>query len=69
MTAPKTLALVGAGPGLGEYVAKRFGAAGFQVALLAGLRNYALALHQAVTADGIFVGHVALDLFIEPGSR
>ena len=34
----------------------------------AGLRNYALALHQAVTADGIFVGHVALDLFIEPGA-
>lgn len=34
----------------------------------AGLRNYALALHQAVAADGIFVAHVALDLFIEPGA-
>ena len=31
----KTLALVGAGPGLGLSLAKRFGAAGFQVALLA----------------------------------
>jgi NADP-dependent 3-hydroxy acid dehydrogenase YdfG len=34
----------------------------------AGLRNYALSLHQAVAADGVFVGHVALDLFIEPGA-
>ncbi|MFL5828153.1 MAG: SDR family oxidoreductase [Thermoleophilaceae bacterium] len=34
-TATKTLALVGAGPGLGLALAKRFGAAGFQVALLA----------------------------------
>src|SRR4051794_26111780 len=33
-----------------------------------GLRNYALALHQAVADDGIFVGYVALDLFIEPGA-
>ena len=34
--ATKTLALVGAGPGLGlASVAKRFGAVGFQVALLA----------------------------------
>jgi NAD(P)-dependent dehydrogenase (short-subunit alcohol dehydrogenase family) len=32
-----------------------------------GLRNYALALHQALAADGIFAAHVALDLFIEPG--
>src|SRR4051812_23542211 len=31
----KTLALVGAGPGLGLSIAKRFGSAGFQVALLA----------------------------------
>jgi NADP-dependent 3-hydroxy acid dehydrogenase YdfG len=161
--ARRTLALVGAGPGLGLAIAKRFGTAGFQVALLArnsdrlgrlvtelaelgvtarryvadvadrpglaaalaqvesdfgvfepqvlggvtaatavlpgmrarkngtllfitgassvhaiammgnagiaaGLRNYALALHQAVAADGIFVAHVALDLFIEPGA-
>jgi NAD(P)-dependent dehydrogenase (short-subunit alcohol dehydrogenase family) len=36
MTSPtKTLAIVGAGPGLGLSIAKRFGAAGFQVALLA----------------------------------
>jgi len=34
----------------------------------AGLRNYALALRQAVAGHGIFVGHVALDLFIEPGA-
>ncbi|HEX6389538.1 MAG TPA: SDR family NAD(P)-dependent oxidoreductase [Solirubrobacteraceae bacterium] len=35
MTQAKTLAIVGAGPGLGLSIAKRFGAAGFQVALLA----------------------------------
>lgn len=35
MTQPKTLAVVGAGPGLGLSIAKRFGAAGFRVALLA----------------------------------
>jgi NAD(P)-dependent dehydrogenase (short-subunit alcohol dehydrogenase family) len=33
--ATKTLALVSAGPGLGLSLAQRFGAAGFQVALLA----------------------------------
>lgn len=33
-----------------------------------GLRNYALALHQALAADGIFAAHVALDLFIQPGA-
>jgi NAD(P)-dependent dehydrogenase (short-subunit alcohol dehydrogenase family) len=33
----------------------------------AGLRNYALALHQALAADGIYAAHVAVDLFIQPG--
>ena len=33
----------------------------------AGLRNYALALHQALTADGIYAAHVAIDLLIQPG--
>jgi hypothetical protein len=33
----------------------------------AGLRNYALELHQALAADGIFAAHVALDLFIQSG--
>jgi hypothetical protein len=33
----------------------------------AGLRNYALALHQALAADGIYAAHLALDLFIQPG--
>jgi hypothetical protein len=33
----------------------------------AGLRNYALTLHQALGADGIYAAHVALDLLIQSG--
>jgi short-subunit dehydrogenase len=35
----KTLAIVGAGPGLGLGIAKRFGAEGFNLALLARTRE------------------------------
>jgi NAD(P)-dependent dehydrogenase (short-subunit alcohol dehydrogenase family) len=33
-----------------------------------GLRNYAHTLHQALAPEGIYVAHVALDLFIQPGA-
>ena len=33
----------------------------------AALRNYALALNQALAPEGIYAGHLAIDLFIEPG--
>jgi NAD(P)-dependent dehydrogenase (short-subunit alcohol dehydrogenase family) len=33
-----------------------------------GLRNYAHALNQALAPEGIYVAHVALDLFIQPGA-
>jgi len=32
---------------------------------LAALRNYALALNTALVADGVYAGHVAIDMFIE----
>jgi NAD(P)-dependent dehydrogenase (short-subunit alcohol dehydrogenase family) len=35
---------------------------------MAGLRNYAQALHHALAPDGIYVAHVAIDLFIQPGA-
>jgi NAD(P)-dependent dehydrogenase (short-subunit alcohol dehydrogenase family) len=35
---------------------------------MAGLRNYALTLHQALAPEGIYVAHVAIDLLIKPGA-
>ncbi|MET0658443.1 MAG: SDR family NAD(P)-dependent oxidoreductase [Steroidobacteraceae bacterium] len=35
---------------------------------MAGLRNYALTLHQALAGEGIYAGHVAIDAIIQPGA-
>ncbi|MNN89787.1 hypothetical protein D3C81_2076490 [compost metagenome] len=35
---------------------------------LSGLRNYALNLHADLAPQGIYVGHLALGVFIKPGT-
>ncbi|WP_340007447.1 SDR family NAD(P)-dependent oxidoreductase [Paenibacillus sp. FSL K6-0276] len=35
---------------------------------LSGLRNYAINLHADLALKGIYVGHLALDVFIKPGT-
>ncbi len=49
----QTLAIVGAGPGLGLSVARRFGREGFQVGLIARRQSVLDACVQQLTADGI----------------
>ena len=48
-----TLAIVGAGPGLGAAVARRFGAEGFSVALISRSQERADALAIQLAADGV----------------
>src|SRR5215212_8877214 len=75
----RDLAVVGAGPGLGPSIAQPRAAVHHRRLVRpaggddgqrgpgAGLRNYALTLHQALAADGIYAAHVALDLLIQSG--
>ncbi|MEJ8281668.1 SDR family NAD(P)-dependent oxidoreductase [Pseudonocardia spirodelae] len=55
------LAIVGAGPGLGAAVARRFGREGFEVALLGRRRERAEALAAELTADGVRAHGFAAD--------
>src|SRR5258708_37824450 len=59
----KTIAVFGAGPGMGRAVARRFGREGFQVALVARNQDRVDAFHRELTADGIkaagFAGDIA----------
>ncbi|QFZ22411.1 SDR family NAD(P)-dependent oxidoreductase [Saccharothrix syringae] len=50
---PNTIALFGAGPGLGAAVARRFGREGYRVALVARRREPLDALRSALTAAGV----------------
>ncbi|ADB29376.1 short-chain dehydrogenase/reductase SDR [Kribbella flavida DSM 17836] len=50
---PKTLAIVGAGPGLGAGVARAFGRRGYRVALIGRTRATLISLAEKLAADGI----------------
>lgn len=59
---PKTIAVFGAGPGLGRSVARRFGREGFRVALVARTPERLDALTAELAADGIEAAGFAADL-------
>jgi short-subunit dehydrogenase len=58
----KTIAVLGAGPGLGRSVARRFGREGFQVALVARTPARLDALAAELAAEGIEAAGFAADL-------
>lgn len=59
---PKTIAIFGAGPGLGACVARRFAAEGFRVALIARNKERLDALVDQLAAEGIDVAGFPADL-------
>ncbi|MBR7835488.1 SDR family NAD(P)-dependent oxidoreductase [Actinospica durhamensis] len=59
---PKTIAIFGAGPGLGASVARRFAADGFRVALIARNTERLDALVDQLTAEGIDAAGFTADL-------
>ncbi len=59
---PKTIAIFGAGPGLGASVARRFAGEGFRVALIARSKERLDALVEQLTAEGIDVAGFTADL-------
>ncbi|WP_089107448.1 SDR family NAD(P)-dependent oxidoreductase [Streptomyces hyaluromycini] len=59
---PKTIAVLGAGPGLGRSVARRFGREGFQVALVARTPLRLNTLAEELTEEGIETAGFAVDL-------
>ena len=59
---PKTIAIFGAGPGLGASIARRFAAEGFRVALIARTKNRLDALVEQLTAEGIDATGFTADL-------
>ncbi|MER7183015.1 SDR family NAD(P)-dependent oxidoreductase [Streptomyces hyaluromycini] len=59
---PKTIAVFGAGPGLGRSVARRFGQEGFQVALVARTPSRLNALTEELAEEGIEAAGFAVDL-------
>lgn len=56
------LVVVGAGPGVGASVARRFGREGYDVALIARSEERLTALGEALEAEGITAGWSALDI-------
>ena len=56
------LVVVGAGPGVGASVARRFGREGYDVALIARSEDRLTALGEALEAEGITAGWSALDI-------
>lgn len=59
---PKTIAIFGAGPGLGASVARRFAADGFRVALIARNKGRLDALVDQLAAEGVEVAGFTADL-------
>ncbi|MGB4779077.1 SDR family NAD(P)-dependent oxidoreductase [Microbacterium sp.] len=57
-----TIAILGAGPGLGAAVARRFGGEGFSVALISRTQEHVDALAQQLAADGITARGYAANL-------
>ena len=56
------LLLVGAGPGLGASVARRFGREGYDVALVARSEERLASLGKSLQADGVTTGWSAIDV-------
>jgi NAD(P)-dependent dehydrogenase (short-subunit alcohol dehydrogenase family) len=56
------LLVVGAGPGVGASVARRFGREGYDVALLARSAERLTALGESLQADGVTTGWSAVDI-------
>ena len=61
-TTSKTIAVFGAGPGLGRSVARRFGRDGFRVALVARTRAKLDVMVGELAADGVEAGGFVADL-------
>ncbi|MGW7541203.1 SDR family NAD(P)-dependent oxidoreductase [Streptomyces sp. NPDC054770] len=59
---PRTIAVFGAGPGLGRSVARRFGREGFRVALVARTAARLNALTEELAEEGIEAAGFAVDL-------
>ncbi len=68
MSSP-VIVVVGAGPGLGASVARRFGREGYDVALLSRSREQLDELGTAMQAEGITTGWTALDVTDEAALR
>lgn len=62
MAAPKVAVVVGAGPGLGFAVARRFAASGFHVALMSRTAERVEALAQQIVKDGHQATGVPVDV-------
>lgn len=60
---PRTLAIFGAGPVLGLSLARRFGAEGFRVALVARTRQNLDALSETLAAEGIEAAGFTADVY------
>jgi len=62
-----TIAVVGAGPGLGRAIARRFGSAGHPVALIARSRQRLEAIAASLRAEGITASVYPADVTDTPG--
>jgi short-subunit dehydrogenase len=59
----KTLAIVGAGKGLGLSIAKRFGKAGFQIALMARNIQKLQSMVDELRGNGVEVSYFVADIY------
>ena len=57
-----TIAIIGAGPGLGQATARRFGREGFSVALISRAQAHVDELARQLTGDGITARGYAADV-------
>jgi NAD(P)-dependent dehydrogenase (short-subunit alcohol dehydrogenase family) len=64
---PSTIAVVGAGPGLGRAIARRFGSAGHPVALIARNQGKLEAIAESLRGDRITASVFPADVTDEPG--
>jgi NAD(P)-dependent dehydrogenase (short-subunit alcohol dehydrogenase family) len=63
----KTIAVIGAGPGIGMAVARRFGREGFQVALLARNAERLASMQQELESEGMTAAAFPADVLDRPG--
>ena len=64
---PSTIAVVGAGPGLGRAIARRFGSAGHPVALISRNQGKLEAIAASLRGEGITAGVYPADVTDESG--